>query len=716
MPRRHSPSDDERVSWSKSSDRRWPSPRGRADDESRRSGKRRASRSVSRERSRSRSGYGAVDRPQGSRDYSGDRDRDGRKDMREDDRRSKRRERSPVSNSNESDSSSSPDRKKRKKDKKSSKKKKRETSEERRQRKAERRAEKEQLKSELRAQKESQIAAQMSANLGYSNKENPFGDTSLTQKFVWVKKREQETKHGINSTERVRRDLAKKAENEYELEKLKKRRTEREIEQQLREQEAARIQREQDRQALGDWEQRESDFHLEQAKTRAQIRIKEGRAKPIDILAMNLSLASDTKIAEEFDALGLEMDMDEPYLIFQNLSQPEVEELHKDIQLYLSLEKSETNRKFWEAMIVICDDELYKHRGADGPVGVNQSVVRDIERMFSNKTYDQLAILQKEIDRKLRGDGPIDVEYWEAALKALIVWKAKAKLRDMHSFMLMKRLERLRDRKMDEGASGRTAKQPLRLHKEIMEPFPDAVIPDEELEEEDDEDVEMYDGAMTPVLVREIGKEDQELEVVDAEEDVKELAQMRGTILKSQLGVMGGTTAKEMLAISAAKQQPPTNPEEAAFLRQAAEDMDMDEAIFNEEDLATNQTYMWQDKYRPRKPRYLNRVHTGYEWNKYNQTHYDSDNPPPKVVQGYKFNIFYPDLLDKTKAPTYKLEKDADPDTSILRFSAGPPYEDIAFRIVNREWEFSHKKGFRSSFDRGVLQLWFHFKRHYYRR
>ena len=28
-----------------------------------------------------------------------------------------------------------------------------------------------------------------------------------------------------------------------------------------------------------------------------------------------------------------------------------------------------------------------------------------------------------------------------------------------------------------------------------------------------------------------------------------------------------------------------------------------------------------------------NRVHTGYEWNKYNQTHYDHDNPPPKIVQ-----------------------------------------------------------------------------------
>lgn len=29
----------------------------------------------------------------------------------------------------------------------------------------------------------------------------------------------------------------------------------------------------------------------------------------------------------------------------------------------------------------------------------------------------------------------------------------------------------------------------------------------------------------------------------------------------------------------------------------------------------------------------------GFEWNKYNQTHYDTDSPPPKIVQGYKFNV-----------------------------------------------------------------------------
>lgn len=44
-----------------------------------------------------------------------------------------------------------------------------------------------------------------------------------------------------------------------------------------------------------------------------------------------------------------------------------------------------------------------------------------------------------------------------------------------------------------------------------------------------------------------------------------------------------------------------------------------------------------------------------------------------QVVQGYKFNIFYPDLIDKLEAPTYSLEKDPGADehgsTCMLRYA-----------------------------------------------
>ncbi|KAK9826911.1 hypothetical protein WJX81_008654, partial [Elliptochloris bilobata] len=141
---------------------------------------------------------------------------------------------------------------------------------------------------------------------------------------------------------------------------------------------------------------------------------------------------------------------------------------------------------------------------------------------------------------------------------------------------------------------------------------------------------------------------------------------------------------------------------------------------FGGEVVLASKVYWWHEKYRPRKPKYFNRVHTGYEWNKYNQTHYDHDNPPPKVVQGYKFNIFYPDLIDKSIAPEYLLERDPNADehgsTCLLRFTAGPPYEDVYFKILNKEWEYSHKRGFKCTFERGILHLYFNFKRQRYRR
>ena len=69
------------------------------------------------------------------------------------------------------------------------------------------------------------------------------------------------------------------------------------------------------------------------------------------------------------------------------------------------------------------------------------------------------------------------------------------------------------------------------------------------------------------------------------------------------------------------------------------------------------------------------------------------------------------------KAPNYTIEKDDDrtDQTCILRFHVGLPNEDMAFRIVNKEWEYSHKKGFKCTFEGGILCLYFNFKRYRYR-
>lgn len=130
-----------------------------------------------------------------------------------------------------------------------------------------------------------------------------------------------------------------------------------------------------------------------------------------------------------------------------------------------------------------------------------------------------------------------------------------------------------------------------------------------------------------------------------------------------------------------------------------------------------------QSKYRPppvsfqpRIPLFYNKLKKGIVWNKYAQTHYDENNPPPKQLVGYKFNIFYPDLQDPSKAPKYKIEAGASVDHLLLRFSAGPPYEDLVFKIINKEWDTDRKYGFVSQFEKGVLQLHFNLKKDRYRR
>ena len=63
-------------------------------------------------------------------------------------------------------------------------------------------------------------------------------------------------------------------------------------------------------------------------------------------------------------------------------------------------------------------------------------------------------------------------------------------------------------------------------------------------------------------------------------------------------------------------------------------------------------------------------------------------------------------------------------DTCIIVFSAGKPYEDIAFRVVDRDWDYSARgsvegpsgRGFKSVFEKGVLSLHFGFKKVYYRK
>jgi len=411
-----------------------------------------------------------------------------------------------------------------------------------------------------------------------------------------------------------------------------------------------------------EWEEKEEEFHRKQARVRSKIRLVEGREKPIDILAKNILLFGEQDDREDtvikytgknvVDLSNVEAELREPDLIFEDLEMGDLKDLQGDIHEYQSLEGEGPNKEFWNALAIVCKDEISKKSGArldDG--GVHHAVEEELEEMFAGRSVADLERMRVEIQDKIdRNDGTVDVDYYEGVLSSLKVYHAKAVLKDIHKEMLLRQLERLEERRaeLSRKREERRAEAAARGGEDVEDEKP-SFIPEPE--------------AAKP-------------------------------------GYDDSNAARAMVDSERTK------------------GLENDETTLNATDEidTSDKVYWWQDKYRPRKPRYFNRVKTGYDWNKYNQTHYDHDNPPPKTVQGYKFNIFYPDLIDKTKTPHFVLEKADHPDFCIIRFTAGPPYEDVAFKIINREWERSNKRGFKCLFERGILHLYFNFKRMRYRR
>ena len=129
--------------------------------------------------------------------------------------------------------------------------------------------------------KEEEEARQVAELSVYSATDNPFHDVNLGQQFRWHKKNEKERKQGLSLAEAQRRDAIRKQEAKEELERLNRRRAEREAEQRLREQEELRMQRMAESAQMADWMAKEEDFQLDQERTRAIIRIKEKRAKAV---------------------------------------------------------------------------------------------------------------------------------------------------------------------------------------------------------------------------------------------------------------------------------------------------------------------------------------------------------------------------------------------------------------------------------------------------
>jgi len=652
----------------------------------------------------------------GGKGYSSEEGIDGRLS------RKKRRRRANSESSEESMSSSasetsSEDRKKSKKRKRSKRKKEKKKKDKQKKRSSKSKSKKSKrgrdvlvTDEERKARKEAKKAAKIAAMFGYTNTENPFGDSNLTEQFVWDKKKKRDK-------EKKQEGSRRPTKNEQHRERLKEislareRRKQRELEQEAYEKQKEEEARLREMETFENWEEKEEEFHLKQQRERSKIRIKQGRELPIDIVAKNLLLyqeyedrkkaAENGYFPDDSTVLGdnIPMEVDEPYKILKNLNSAELKQIRKDILENKLLEESNKdsseNVEFWDALLRICDAEIEKAAAKAGSRyesgGIHEKVNKDIKRMLKGKSKKELETLFSDVQQTLQ-DPNIDVDYWEAVSKGVQVAICKAVVDAKHSSILKLRLsmlqrkekEKSRKIKTEDGVSNTTKKKVDDLQK-LKEPV-------------------LYKSLES--LLESSGKSTR---VIPYQEDLTSRNTQRKDILKRQ-AVLHQEAETEL----SSRGNSGMNIDEIIQNQHLAEG----EEVMPERDSIKLPTeiYSWKTRFKPRKPRYFNRVKTGFDWNKYNQTHYDEDNPPPKIVKGYKFNIFYPDLIDKSKVPYFKLEAADEEEFVIIRFIAGAPYEDVAFKIVNKEWAKQAFNGFRSTFERGILHLHFNFKRTFYRK
>ena len=201
--------------------------------------------------------------------------------------------------------------------------------------------ENDELKNKLLAKATKKLVAQMKTDSVagglYTDEKNPFNDENLTEKFVWSKKIEKEGKKAVQNLT----DKDAQLEREEEIKKIELRRIEYEKARAEREEERDQKMREKAMEGAEELEEKEEKFHFNQLLLRADIRYKNGRAKPIDTLLRALygsAFTSALKSEKELAAMkAFNKEFDSKNSLFKYMTEKDLQELKDECVNVLKL-------------------------------------------------------------------------------------------------------------------------------------------------------------------------------------------------------------------------------------------------------------------------------------------------------------------------------------------------------------------------------------------
>lgn len=430
-------------------------------------------------------------------------------------------------------------------------------------------------------------AERIAAHFGYTAEDNPFRDPNLHEPFSWKKKQEEEsTKKGKAGASSSRVDIQTKTISE--IEKVRSRRKNRELQLEEMDRIKAEESRMREQENYDDWIRKEEEFHLTQQKQRSAIRLVEGREKPIDILAKNVLLffgsSSSSSASDDPHQVGVKYR--EKYNALEEMQALEAE-LDEPQNILKNLRIDEL-RSLLEEVQNFC--QLEREAGSS-----ERSEILEYWEALEKNVKDEITCIQTGGENGTHSKMARDVY-------EMLDGKSKAALIKMKEEIIAK---------LSSNTTTTLSSADLDYWRNVLRHL--------EVYRAKQDLSEMH----SKMLVKQLEKLEKRKEAL-AEESSAD-------ILTQKMDSSGDNNTKS-------NGERPSNTDNSISSGLPTGDLE-EELGLTSEVVSGTENYVWQERYRPRKPRYFNRVKTGYDWNKYNQTHYDHDNPPPKTVQGYKVTI-----------------------------------------------------------------------------
>eukprot|EP00948_MAST-09A_sp_MAST-9A-sp1_P002532 g2532.t1 len=309
--------------------------------------------------------------------------------------------------------------------------------------------------------------------------------------------------------------------------------------------------------------------------------------------------------------------------------------------------------------------------------------IEDIRNMLEGMNAQELSDLQEQVGTMLgpnNTDTGLDLEYWNAMQLHVTAARQLLRIESLHNTFLAKRQKQVAEILAKKGVHPSLATGTATL--------------DDNFENTGDNTKSLHPHDTTSTGTELVSSSSHSLNKEQGGNELDRLMRERQALIEREKGSSSRKYASRTHGMGG------THPDNRRNESETDGSTVLSENDATEIQLPRGQEQAWMAKYKPRKPRFFNKVRTGYAWNSYNRTHYDQDNPPPKEVLGYRFFIFYPDLVDPLQTPTYKVENTADANFSIIRFIGGPPYEGLkrdpmlhgSDEASHRLWGFSSER------------------------